>query len=145
MAIENMTPPVRRYQSAEETAGLIWDVLVEYARSGITRREIEKEADLTPTQFQHGMAYLRDLFQTDHEQPVHYDPKVRRYYLTNGEAEARVYLRWLAKRLQSHTRRTGKFMEALDLKLGTAATHRLTDSWERVVKDVEYVLADLSA
>jgi hypothetical protein len=126
-------------------AGEIFDLLAEYPRTGLTKREIMTELDLTATSFQTAFNYLKDVFQEEEKQPVVYDPRSHKYRFAKYIGEAKDYGAWVLKRLATHTRRHEQFVRAMELRWpNSRQVKRIARLQAQLADEVAYMLAEVS-
>ncbi len=62
--------------TAEDAAGLIFDVLADAADTGLSKRQIVEATGLSDKQFTNGKTWLRDKLCSEHEEPYSFDPTI---------------------------------------------------------------------
>ena len=99
------------YAKTITRAERLWDLLDASADEGLTKAEMLREADITPTQWRNAIEYIKDVFQGAEQQPLCYDPLTHRYTLTEDVREEANYMEWTARGL---LRRMQRFENHLD-------------------------------
>lgn len=94
-----------RRRSRDETAELIWDVLLAAHPDGLTREEVKEEIGLTEMQFHYGLGLIRDLLQKKYGQPIAYNPQTYRYSLPETWDGDKPWVMWRGASLVTQIRR----------------------------------------
>ena len=130
--------------TAEDAAGLIFDVLADASDTGLSKAQIIGKTGLTDKQFANGKTWLRDKLCSEKEEPYSYDPTVigGMYHLNADFAPVEEYwlyrLRIAAVQLQRLLDGTASPAKAKFGGRKIARMHRHTDN---LVQDLVDILA----
>jgi len=131
--------------TAEDAAGLIFDVLADASATGLSKRQIIDATGLTDKQFLNGKAWLRTTLCSEKEEPYSFDPVPTGgvYHLNADFAPVEAYwlyrLRIAAVQLQRLLDGTASPAKA---KFGGKKIARMYRHTESLVLDLQDIIAE---